>query len=535
MKKTLSILLCIAMLLTFVPLTSFAASGNTYYIDSISGSDSASGTSERGAWKTTANIASLNLNAGDKVLFRRGGIYDCTLTLTCSGTKENPITISAYGEGERPLLRTNERNAVIKLFDCDYVTVSDFEITAHNGGGIWVDALTKNSCGVTLDNIIFHDMQNYKVRTRDNFSEGPISGRAAVVVRRYGNALYSVDDFTARDCEIYDCGNGIFFTGDSSHPNKNSLVDNVYMHDLDGEAIVIESCEGALITNCKAIDCCQGTGVDENGNALYYIAAMWFHYSNNCTIQNCEIAGQKCVTDGMTVDFDHWSFNCTYQYIYSHDNTSFMVNNSKDDNPNRGNTVRYCLSVNDGGRSRFSTNAGEYNFNFYNNTIIGCGDFDFDDTYDSIIANNIIIPKSGSRISYNKSEIEEFGSVFTNNCYYNMMNPLFEPFAYNVLPGFSGEDLSDPNSFKLSADSPLIGAGCAIDGAGDKDLFGNNITSNNIGCYGGDGTDAQYTKESLCEKAQRTIKNIFETIVIEIKYNVNRLIKKVIKYFENNF
>ena len=101
---------------------------------------------------------------------------------------------------------------------------------------------------------------------------------------------------------------------------------------------------------------------DENGNALYYIAAMWFHYSNNCTIQNCERAGQKCVTDGMTVDFDHWSFNCTYQYIYSHDNTSFMVNNSKDDNPNRGNTVRYCLSVNDGGRSRFSTNAGEYNF-----------------------------------------------------------------------------------------------------------------------------------------------------------------------------
>lgn len=177
------------MLLTFVPLTVFASSGNTYYIDSISGSDSASGTSERGAWKTTANIASLNLNAGDKVLFRREGVYDCTLTLTCSGTKENPIIISAYGEGERPLLRTNERNAVLKLFDCDYVTVSDFEITAHNGGGIWVDARAKNSCGVTIENIIFHDMQNYKVRTRDNFSEGPISGRAAVVVRRYGNEI----------------------------------------------------------------------------------------------------------------------------------------------------------------------------------------------------------------------------------------------------------------------------------------------------------------------------------------------------------
>ena len=71
--------------------------------------------------------------------------------------------------------------------------------------------------------------------------------------------------------------------------------------------------------------------------------------------------------------------------------------------------------------------------------------------------------------------------------------------------------------------------------AGDKDLFGNPITSNNIGCYGGDGTDAQYPKESLCEKAQITIKNIFETILIEIRYNVNRLIKKAIKYIKENF
>ena len=534
MKKIVSILLCIAMLLTFVPLTAFAESGKTYYIDSISGDDSSLGTSSDKAWKTTANVASLELKAGDRVLFKRGGTYDCTLTLKCSGTEENPIVISAYGEGERPLLTTDERNAVLKLFDCDYVTVSDFEITAHNGGGIWVDALTKNSCGVTLDNIIFHDMQNYKVRTRDNFSEGPISGRAAVVVRRYGNALYSVDDFTAINCEIYDCGNGIFFTGDSSHPNKNSLVKNVYLHDLDGEAVVLESCDGALVTNCRAIDCCQGEGVDENGEILYYIAAMWFHYSSNCTIQFCEIAGQKCVGDGMTVDFDHWSFNCTYQYIYSHDNTSFMVNNSKDDNPNRGNTVRYCLSVNDGGRSRMSTNAGEYNFNFYNNTIVGCGDFNLDDTFNSIIANNIIIPKKGSRISYNSSEIKDSGTVFTNNCYYNTMTPTIEKNSCNVLPGFSSDDLSDPNSFTLSASSPLIGAGYEIGDNGGKDFFGNDITSNNIGCYGGNGTDAQYKTECLFKRAFRIVRNVIETVFIELKYDINRIIRKIEKRINEN-
>ena len=531
MKKIISILLCVIMLVSILPTASFAVSGKTYYVDSISGDDSSSGTSASGAWRTTNNLASLQLNPGDKVLFRRGGVYECTLTLTCSGTKDNPIIISAYGEGERPLLRTSQRNAVFKLFDCDYVTVSDFEITAHNGGGIWVDAVNKDSCGVTIKNVILHDMQNFKVRTRDNFSEGPISGRAAIVVRRYGNALYSVDDFTAVDCEIYDCGNGIFFTGDSTHPNKNSLVENVYIHDLDGEAVVIESCDGAVVTNCKAINCCQGEGVDENGKVLYYIAAMWFHYSTNCTIQNTEIAGQRCIGDGMTVDFDHWSFGCTYQYIYSHDNTRFMVNNSKDDNPNRGNTVRYCLSVNDGSSERWSTlsaSAGEFGFKFYNNTLVNSGGINFDDTYDSVIANNIFVLKDDNRISYDYNQIKNSGTVFSNNCYYNSMTPLVDIKSYNVLPGFSGDDLYDPNSYKLSAGSPLIGAGLEIAKESDVDFFGNEITSNNIGCYGGNGTEAEYQQESLNDKLHRSLTDIFNYVVSMIKNEIKRYIKKLI-------
>lgn len=100
MKKVISVILCIVMLLSLVPMTGFAASGNTYYIDSVSGNDLSLGTSEAQAWKTTANIASLALQAGDRLLFKRDGIYDCTLSLTCSGTRENPIVISAYGTGK---------------------------------------------------------------------------------------------------------------------------------------------------------------------------------------------------------------------------------------------------------------------------------------------------------------------------------------------------------------------------------------------------------------------------------------------------
>ena len=114
MKKLLTVILVVMITLGMMPFA-FAA-GTTYYIDSISGNDENNGLSEANAWKTVDNIKLLTLGAGDKVLFKSGGKYDCALTLTCSGTHDNPIVISSYGEGEKPHLNTDARDAVMKLF-----------------------------------------------------------------------------------------------------------------------------------------------------------------------------------------------------------------------------------------------------------------------------------------------------------------------------------------------------------------------------------------------------------------------------------
>jgi hypothetical protein len=123
------------------------------------------------------------------------------------------------------------------------------------------------------------------------------------------------------------------------------------------------------------------------------------------------------------------------------------------------------------------------------------------------------IPEDGATFAY---EIDSSrGNVFENNCYYNALTPLVDTDAMNTVPGFSGTDYSDINSFKLSSDSPLIGAGTKIDGV-EKDFFGDMIQSNNIGCYGGTGTDAEYEGEGILELIIRTIKNFFQTIWHEI-------------------
>ncbi|MGN0573406.1 MAG: hypothetical protein ACI4IX_05645, partial [Acutalibacteraceae bacterium] len=358
MKKFISLLLSVLIVFSVVSVVPFAqaAEGRTFYIDSSEGDDSA-GAGENDPWKTTANLSNLILEAGDRILFKCGGIYDCELTLTCSGTEESPIMISSYGEGAKPLLKTDNRTEVLRLFDCSYVEVSNLEIIAPNGGGIWIDTLEKESVGVSVENVTFHNMQNYTVTSRDDFTHGAASARACIMVKGLpARSNYPVQDLTVTGCEMYDCGNGVILWGswkEGKDPwkdredeiefifNEGTLVEDCYFHDMDAEAVVVGICDGALVTNCRSIDCCQGEGVDENGKVLYYTAAMWFWGSKNSTIQNCEIAGQKNVGDGMSVDFDSYSNNCTYQYIYSHDNMRFMVNNAKQ-LPQYGNTVRYC-------------------------------------------------------------------------------------------------------------------------------------------------------------------------------------------------
>jgi len=539
MKKILSVILTAVLLLcTFVPCYG-ADTGTFYYIDSVNGNDLNDGTSESQAWKTVANLTAIELGAGDGVLFARGGKYECdALTFTCSGTEENPVVISSYGDegAAKPLLYTDKKLEVLRLYDCSYVTVSDFEITAHNGGGIWVDTFNRTSVGVKLTKLDMHDMQNINQNSRDNLSAGAAYARACVMVKGLpARSRYAVNGLTISDCEMYDTGNGISLWGswnDEQKPhgesekeadpifNENTLIENVYFHDMTAESVIVGISKNALVTNCRSINCCQDEGVDENGNVKFYNAAMWFWGSVYCTFDHCEIAGQKNVGDGMTVDFDSYSHYCTYQYIYSHDNIRFM-NNCAIYDGQRGNSVHHCLSVNDNkDRVRFSASSGEYGFSFYNNTLVNCGDICFMNLYDSTVCNNIFMPKLGCTVTSDGEElIKNRNNTYRNNCYYNCLNPLVDPFSQNTVPGFVSDDYTNPDSFKLAKLSTLIGRGYKNVNAEASDFFGNSTEKNNIGCYGGAGEDKILVKtlEGVVEHLLRMIVDAGAFIFSSIK------------------
>jgi hypothetical protein len=75
----------------------------SYFLSSSGGNDSNPGTEDQ-PWETLAKISATPLHPGDTVFFKRGDRFDGHFLLNGSGSEDAPITISAYGYGDHPVI-----------------------------------------------------------------------------------------------------------------------------------------------------------------------------------------------------------------------------------------------------------------------------------------------------------------------------------------------------------------------------------------------------------------------------------------------
>ena len=113
-KRLFAGLLSLAMVLTSIvtvqPVSAAdnAASGTTYYVSSIHGSDRNDGLSESKPFYSLDKINDITLQPGDKVLLEAGSVFtNGYLHIKGSGSEEAPIIIDRYGEGSDPRIDTN--------------------------------------------------------------------------------------------------------------------------------------------------------------------------------------------------------------------------------------------------------------------------------------------------------------------------------------------------------------------------------------------------------------------------------------------
>lgn len=181
------------------------SSTECYYMDSIAGDDSNSGTSPSRAWKTLDRLNKQEFKPGDKILFKSGTEYIGSFSPKGNGTEKAPIIVDKYGVGENPILNGDGKELYTILFnDNVYWKLSNLEIM--NRGkvpvpgrkGIWIQ--------VEKDRDAYH-IELHKLTIRDVFGdvEGEVPGGGIYLASEREPQTVAIPDVLLDSCYIYHC------------------------------------------------------------------------------------------------------------------------------------------------------------------------------------------------------------------------------------------------------------------------------------------------------------------------------------------
>jgi hypothetical protein len=487
----------------------------TYYVSS-SGDDSNAGNSESSPWKTiekanTATQAGGLLQPGGKVLFRRGDTFIGQLLVGTSGTPDNPIEISSYGSGEKPILTGvganmgNNSNGdaieVVKITNGSHIIMSDLQISndrkvglGWNGSGsksygIYVNANKwgGRSKGLTFKNIDFIDIfgvdmlnwegqidtDNYKAQAfffdSDQNHDGLTSPLTPTEV--------GIDDVLIEDCYFYNIGGsgitsrhlGGYNSDGSTERNQNHIIRNNHFENLGGDGVVFASIYNGLVENNEYYDLGLGDKNDPNDRLFGRGEGCWIWDSWNVVVQYNKQYRNKGFGDtyGAGGHVDFYCKNVIFQYNYSEDSDGGFVEILGD---SENITFRHNVSVNDGHRSEHhnytiwlsgyvgtdKTPIPSQNSYIYNNTVyVNNPNIDTqisifaENTY---IYNNIFLYTNGSSMGIrNEDEVNGLRVDMQNNGVLEVSNNMYQG---NISNTFKNLDASILDNVWPSFSSP---------------------------------------------------------------------------------
>lgn len=160
-----------------------------YYIDNShpSASDSNAGTSPSAPWASLLPASRKALGPGDTISLKAGTTYEGALLIQSKGTSGAPITVKAYGDGTKPLIRGNPTvgsgASAITLYKAKYIVVDGLALTAAAYAGINL---------VTSDNVIIRNNEMFDVGIGAN-----VGGQNNVVTDNYFHDLKMVKNGSA--------------------------------------------------------------------------------------------------------------------------------------------------------------------------------------------------------------------------------------------------------------------------------------------------------------------------------------------------
>ena len=265
----------------------YLTSAQTYYVSSSQGNDSNTGTSENSPYKSISKVNTLNLNPGDKILFKRGDVWQGEiLNVKNSGISTNEIMIGNYGNGVKPILTLRQPIS-------GWNNQSNWE---NRGDGSWRMTIPYNITDTNpIDRLWINGKEVYFAFNGSQDADGRPSQNPDGTIGINSNwEFYSVS--SNRILQIYSVNNPASEYSNIEYPGGNSgdytirvYGDYVTIDGLDIEggmrgSVGLDGADYVSIKNCDIGKYSNWVGIE--GNSTSYSNPGNDKTSDNCIIEN---------------------------------------------------------------------------------------------------------------------------------------------------------------------------------------------------------------------------------------------------------
>jgi hypothetical protein len=396
MRPTTTLILLAFLLI----LTNCSTTVSTYYVDAFSGDDSNFGTL-KSPFKSIEKINSLQLQAGNSVLFAGSQSFPGTLKLKgISGSKEKLVVIGSYGNG-RAIIKSENASSIL-VDSCTWLQIKNLIFTANGrltgntgsglelrstencsvdsieaSGFLWSGIKAVGGKNLRITNVYAHDNGFSGINVE---SDGQDSG-----------GLEGSGGKTFRNLYIANCVA-------ENNPGCPDVKDN-----HSGNGILIGGVTNGIIEYCEAMN--NGWDMPREGNGP---VGIWAYQCDSITIQYCYAHDNKTSEkgkDGGGFDLDGGVTNSVVQYNLSANNegAGYGLFQYYDASTWKNNIVRNNISYNDGRKN------GRAGIHMWIDKNLSGG------MTDCQIENNIVVNKYGHAVCFEPGNYPGFN--FANNIF----------------------------------------------------------------------------------------------------------------------
>ncbi len=280
-KRIVTLITALAMLCSAVsPVMELKAqtkaqeTGTTYYVSTLHGKDTNSGTSQNEPFYSLQKINHQNLGPGDRILLEAGSVFTNGYLhlFGQSGSEEAPIVIDRYGEGADPIIDTN-------------------------GQGVWfqnygqrLDNTWHKYQGYVSSSILLYDTEYIEIQNLEIVNDNPDIDtvyNATDMMDRTGVAAVAqdkgtIDHIHLKNLKIHDVIGNVY----NKHMNNGGIYFTVYLpHDAqmgtpsDNKADFISSETGISRYNDVLIEGCSVINTNRWGIAVGY-TGFWNKFTD---------------------------------------------------------------------------------------------------------------------------------------------------------------------------------------------------------------------------------------------------------------